>query len=280
MRATAPIFNRHNGPRATPAASPGNRARAFTLIELLVVVAILGVLIAILLPGLSQARARARRSVCAANLRSLGLAVTMYLENSDGHFFRYYTDIAAATDMYPAPGRVWWFGFEPGGPGSGTERPLNKSLSPLAPYAAELSTKMQCPDFPYDSGYFPKFNQHAASYGLNVRLAPASGTTASRTSYLQRMQDIFVFADGMHFDSNPGFNEAHYITYTNPLTLSGYAHFRHQKETQYALLDGHVESQTLTGPAFRFVVNGDTGNLSGSQGPGTPGNPPNIYGTP
>jgi len=52
--------------------------QAFTLVELLVVLAIIGVLTAILLPALSQARHQARRTACAANLRQVGVAIHMY----------------------------------------------------------------------------------------------------------------------------------------------------------------------------------------------------------
>jgi prepilin-type N-terminal cleavage/methylation domain-containing protein/prepilin-type processing-associated H-X9-DG protein len=281
MRGLPPIFGRRETSTARPA-HPGACSGAFTLIELLVVISILGALMAILLPNLSNARARAKRVVCAANLRTLGLATALYLDNNEGRFFRYYTDISAANETFTSAGCQWWFGFEPGGPGpsTSTQRPLDKSLSPLAPYTADLSSKMQCPDFPYDAGYFPKFAQHAASYGLNLQLAPATGSTASRAAYMQRMSKVFVFADGMHFDFNPGFNEAHYIAYATPPTLSGYAHFRHQKHAQYVLLDGHVEAQPLGGTPFRFVANGNTGNLTGTDGIGTRNNPPDIYGAP
>ncbi len=47
---------------------------AFTLVELLVVVAILALLVAILLPSLSQASRYTRTAICAANLRHIGQA--------------------------------------------------------------------------------------------------------------------------------------------------------------------------------------------------------------
>jgi prepilin-type N-terminal cleavage/methylation domain-containing protein len=52
--------------------------RAFTLIELLVVVAIIGLLIAILLPSLGKAREQTRRTVCGTNLKGQGLSFAIY----------------------------------------------------------------------------------------------------------------------------------------------------------------------------------------------------------
>lgn len=52
--------------------------RAFSLIELLIVVMILGLLVTILMPTLSRARVLAKRSACAAQIKTFASAVSMY----------------------------------------------------------------------------------------------------------------------------------------------------------------------------------------------------------
>src|SRR5690348_15344424 len=62
-----------------------SQRRAFTLIELLVVIAILAVLAAILFPVFAQARAKARQAACFSNLKQIGYALQMYLQDHDEH---------------------------------------------------------------------------------------------------------------------------------------------------------------------------------------------------
>ncbi len=59
------------------------RRSAFTLIELLVVVAIIALLISILLPSLSRARAQARTTLCATRIGQLTKAMIMYADDYD-----------------------------------------------------------------------------------------------------------------------------------------------------------------------------------------------------
>ncbi len=62
------------------------RESGFTLVELLVVIGIIAVLIAILMPVLSQAREHARRTVCASNLRQQGMCFWMYAQEHKGAY--------------------------------------------------------------------------------------------------------------------------------------------------------------------------------------------------
>jgi prepilin-type N-terminal cleavage/methylation domain-containing protein/prepilin-type processing-associated H-X9-DG protein len=86
--------------------------KAFTVIELLVCVAVVGLLMAILIPAVMMARESARRMQCQNNLRQLGLAILNYESQSGmlphGLLIRFtllpYLDMQSVHSLYdPAP---------------------------------------------------------------------------------------------------------------------------------------------------------------------------------
>jgi type II secretory pathway pseudopilin PulG len=70
-------INPYDSPE-TPGQAPQRPRRRFTLVELLIVVAVIGVLIAMLLPAVRTSGEAARRSMCSNNLKQIGIALRGY----------------------------------------------------------------------------------------------------------------------------------------------------------------------------------------------------------
>ncbi len=63
--------------------TPPTAARAFTLLELLVVIGIIAILGGLIVMVIGSLRARAQRSQCMANLRSLHVAANLYVQENN-----------------------------------------------------------------------------------------------------------------------------------------------------------------------------------------------------
>ncbi len=101
----------------------------FTLLELLIVIGIIAILAGLMLPGLAQAKARARRVQCQGNLRQIGLGVLMYANDAHNRMPQASSQelggpqgIVPDTDPW-LPARMF------GGSLSADQRPLNSYLS-------------------------------------------------------------------------------------------------------------------------------------------------------
>ena len=93
---------------------------AFTLIELLVVIAIIAILAAILFPVFAQAREKARSISCLSNLKQIGAATQMYVQDYDERiFFRASATVPSVSRsgaIVPSalqPPVLWWNSLQP-----------------------------------------------------------------------------------------------------------------------------------------------------------------------
>ncbi len=115
------------------AGRPGASGRpAFTLIELLVVISIITLLIALLLPGLAQAREASKKTACLSNQRQLALAFTLYALD--------FGQIPGCTDHGPRD-NLDWSGYR-------NRHPLNEKAFPygrIYPYVSRAAVAVECP---------------------------------------------------------------------------------------------------------------------------------------
>jgi len=119
------------------------KRKAFTLIELLVVIAIIAILAAILFPVFARARENARKATCQSNLKQIGLAEMMYVQDYDENYQN-------AADMYATPATTMWYNV-------------------LDPYAKSKQVFI-CPDVGVAGLY--------GNYGTNTIYGPATNDYA------------------------------------------------------------------------------------------------------
>jgi prepilin-type processing-associated H-X9-DG protein/prepilin-type N-terminal cleavage/methylation domain-containing protein len=199
--------------------------RAFTLVELLVVIGIIAVLIGILLPALSHARAQAKSLSCQANLRQWAAAVFVYANENKGYLPRRGQGVQMVNiNFINRP--TDWFNALP---------PIMKLTSyydrftagnPPAPYDGSI---WSCPDFditiPNPSGYH-------LSYAMNMRLSPWNALTPDKITGVGPTTPLVFMADapGPFSSVLPSSTGAY-----NPTP-------RHRGRVNLSFLDGHVAS--------------------------------------
>jgi prepilin-type N-terminal cleavage/methylation domain-containing protein/prepilin-type processing-associated H-X9-DG protein len=148
------------------------RRRAFTLIELLVVIAIIAILAAILFPVFAQARDKARQATCVSNMKQIGLAMNMYVQDYDETF-----------PITPWDGQEFGSGWDFTGPSYITRFIW---ISQYAPYIKNKGVWV-CQSDPnpqhWSSGYdIAPGDDHIwsiptpSSYGVNMELHPMVAT--------------------------------------------------------------------------------------------------------
>lgn len=96
--------------------------QAFTLIELLVVIAIIAILAAILFPVFAQAKAAAKKTTALSNLKQLGTATFLYMNDADDVIGRKYYDMWWDLNPYVKTMDLWT------DPASDSPKPYKKTF--------------------------------------------------------------------------------------------------------------------------------------------------------
>jgi prepilin-type N-terminal cleavage/methylation domain-containing protein/prepilin-type processing-associated H-X9-DG protein len=212
------------------------RRRAFTLIELLVVIAIIGVVAAMLLPGLTRSKEAAKRIQCAGNLHQFGLAARMYWDDNSGNCFGYQ---GAATNN----GVVYWFGWLQNG--AEGHRAFDATQGALYPYLNAQAIDI-CPSLNYSSMMFKlKATAAAYGYGYNLALSSTPPTAPVNASKITRVSDTALLADAGQINTweapasptHPMLEEWYYI---NSDASQPNGHFRHFPYANVLFCDSHV----------------------------------------
>ena len=218
---------------------------AFTLVELLVVIAIIGILAALLLAAISQAKGRALRIQCANNVRQLGLALQQFV--GDNHVYPL---------LINPPQGGWMSALQHGELLDSSKSAWNRGVWKCA--AADKPS-----NWPQDHGYLSYgYNWYGLSaktdvdsFGLgghyvwdfpkNTRwpAPPVNEHDIASPSEMMAIGDGFEGGDGIIRDGGMALWRTYGVQDYLGSTKRSYA--RHQGKANVVFCDGHVESPTL-----------------------------------
>lgn len=223
--------------RRLPPYIPSTATRdGFTLIELLVVIAIIMILGSILFPTFARARATARATVCASNLRQCGIAIRMYMDDYDDKFPP--QDLKKFSGMTSTPPRsitgpaeAIWFGQ-------------------IFPYL-KTTQVMICTSA--SAAAMDKLNGYPIGLGLNISLAPHSDPSsgdwynpAANAGASSTTAMVMADCPALVFEQTPdGMMDVAYANAPSKTYSAGQLgsdqESRHPNGSNVLFLDGHVK---------------------------------------
>ena len=204
-----------------------DRPAGFTLLELLVAVTVIGLLVALLLPAVQQARQGARRAWCQSNLHQWTIALHHFAEIHDGYLPRRGQGVQQPTTTLNRADD--WFNALPVFLES---QPYSDLTQLNACPKAEDNSVWICPEaVPLDTGKPTTTPSFFASYGMNMWLSTWNAPQPDHIERVGPTSTMVFMADGL----GPQCSLVPSTQQYSPVA-------RHAGLVNIAFLDGHVAS--------------------------------------
>lgn len=217
---------------------------AFTLIELIATISVVVILASLLVPSLKNAMQKASQTRCAANLKQIATALTLYATDNNGRTIA----CSETTGSNWSEILVRW---------DSTENSLSVWRGPSNMPAVPSLGVWRCPEnrkqkvAPCGSGQ----GEHETSYQINgnATSAPSNAFISEENRYtnnaVMRMvtpSKLFMVMEGAYFKSDDTQDAAGVVPAGVYGTGARFVRYPHKKKVNVAFADGHVE--ILDGP--------------------------------
>ncbi len=196
----------------------------FTLIEMLVVIAIISILASVLMPSLQNSLKMARATMCANNLKQIGLTVNYYL----GDYNNYYPAPWENADTWLRKiSRIYMY--------------ENDYVKTLVAFKNDSAVIARCPEREYSVEEYRSLSSHGdywLTYGVNYSYFGTDAGKAPRSATALKNPSKKIYAA----DTKGTNAYDHIINYT---WSSALPEARHNNTANTLWADGHVQAKIL-----------------------------------